>query len=150
MLRDLEGGNLSTSNFPCVGNPQEGARTGSPPYSGLLNRYKNIPLTGCIAALAGLGGEGRGEAQEACLEAELQHEFAPHQDGGSRWKTKPRRRNSGLGTPGLTQETTRPARRMRLPSPAPGNWKAGGLLRLQQDVISKKKKKKLKKKRKKN
>lgn len=44
------------------------------------------------------------------------------------------------GDPGLTQETTRPARRMRLPSPAPGNWKAGGLLRLQQDVISKKKK----------
>lgn len=82
------------------------------------------------------------EAQEACLEAELRHEFAPRQDGGSPRETKPSWRNRGLGAPGPSCKTTRPARRMRLPIPAQGNWKAGRLLSSNR-VISKKKKKKI-------
>ncbi|KAB1280277.1 hypothetical protein Cadr_000015631 [Camelus dromedarius] len=69
---------------------------------------------------------------EAHLEAKLRHEFAAHQDRGSPREMKPSRRNQGLGAPGPTQETTRPARRMSFPNPTRGNWKAGRRSSLQQ------------------
>lgn len=59
-LQNLEGRNLSTSNFPCVGRPQEGVRIGSPLYCLLrfLNWYKNIPGTNCSRSSGGSRGRG--------------------------------------------------------------------------------------------
>lgn len=131
-LRNLEGGNLSTSNFPCVGRPQEGVRIGSPLYCllCLLNWYKNIPGTNCSRSSG--GGRGRGgvrwRPRRLALRLNSATNLPPRQDGGSLRETKPSWRNHGLGALGPTRKTTRPARRMRPPNPAQGNWKAGSLL----------------------